>query len=199
MAHACGDKHQRRQLVLLPDFSARLGLESPSHVLVDKNNVHASGWNWTKILPAGKLPTAGVSRRNARLSGDRHILLKSSLHDSGVVYDCGLMSKALPPAITKPFFCQDTAKIRFDHASYGQRSRKMSGCLKPGSPFPYAERVESNLDRKEAAYGMSMIVCDSKRSEREQLMDLARQCLEEKEVEAEVTGAARIGRSWTAW
>ena len=36
----------------------------------------------------------------------------------------------------------------------------------------------------------SMIVCDGDGAEREQLMDLARQCLEEKEVEAEVTGCA---------
>lgn len=36
----------------------------------------------------------------------------------------------------------------------------------------------------------SMIVCDGDEAEREQLMDLARQCLEEKEVEAEVTGCA---------
>lgn len=36
----------------------------------------------------------------------------------------------------------------------------------------------------------SMIVCDGDKAEREQLMDLARQCLEEKEVEAKVTGCA---------
>ena len=36
----------------------------------------------------------------------------------------------------------------------------------------------------------SMIVCDGDEAEREQLMDLARGCLEEMEVEAEVTGCA---------
>lgn len=36
----------------------------------------------------------------------------------------------------------------------------------------------------------SMIVCDGDKAEREQLMDLARQCLEEKEVEARVMGCA---------
>ena len=36
----------------------------------------------------------------------------------------------------------------------------------------------------------SMIVCDGDGAEREQLMDLARQCLEGKEVEAEITGCA---------
>ena len=36
----------------------------------------------------------------------------------------------------------------------------------------------------------SMIVCDGDEAEREQLMDLARQCLEEMEVEARVTGCA---------
>lgn len=36
----------------------------------------------------------------------------------------------------------------------------------------------------------NMIVCDGDGAEREQLMDLARQCLQEKEVEAEVTGCA---------
>lgn len=36
----------------------------------------------------------------------------------------------------------------------------------------------------------SMIVCDGNGAEREQLMGLARRCLEEKEVEAQVTGCA---------
>lgn len=36
----------------------------------------------------------------------------------------------------------------------------------------------------------SMIVCDGDGAEREQLMGLARRCLEEKEVEAQVTGCA---------
>lgn len=36
----------------------------------------------------------------------------------------------------------------------------------------------------------SMIVCDGDEAEREQLMALARRCLEEKEVEAEVSGCA---------
>ena len=36
----------------------------------------------------------------------------------------------------------------------------------------------------------SMIVCDGDESEREQFMSLARQCLEEKEVAARVTGCA---------
>ncbi|MCC2878405.1 hypothetical protein LK536_19190 [Lachnoclostridium pacaense] len=36
----------------------------------------------------------------------------------------------------------------------------------------------------------SMIVCDGDEAEREQLMGLARQCLEEKGVEARVTGCA---------
>lgn len=36
----------------------------------------------------------------------------------------------------------------------------------------------------------SMIVCDGDRAERERLMGLARQCLEEMEVEAEITGCA---------
>ena len=36
----------------------------------------------------------------------------------------------------------------------------------------------------------SMIVCDGDEAEREQLMGLARRCLEEKTVEAEVTGCA---------
>lgn len=36
----------------------------------------------------------------------------------------------------------------------------------------------------------SMIVCDGDEAERERLMDLARVCLEEKEVEAKMTGFA---------
>lgn len=36
----------------------------------------------------------------------------------------------------------------------------------------------------------NMIVCDGDGAEREQLMGLARQCLQEKEMEAEVTGCA---------
>lgn len=36
----------------------------------------------------------------------------------------------------------------------------------------------------------SMIVCDGGEAEQGQLMELARQCLEEMEVEAEITGCA---------
>lgn len=64
-----------------------------------------------------------------------------------------LMSKSLPPyhkvfSLSRPFYRKNPVLTM-------QVTAKMSSCghsLENRRLFPYAERVESNLDRKEAAY-----------------------------------------------